>query len=920
MSLAVPAEPGPGGHAPEPPRALVPLAWSAPTGSVIALAAGEDLQAALDRAQPGDAIALAAGATYVGPFTLPAKGGDDWITLRSQAEARLPPAGGRVTPRDADAMPKLVAATGSVITAAPAAARYRFVGIEVHPSPGVFLWNLVDLGSGENTLENLPARIVFERCYLHGDARRGTRRGIALNGRELAVVDSHLADFKEVGADSQGICGWGGPGPFRIENNHIEAAGENVMFGGVDPAIRGLVPSDIEVRRNHFVKPLSWKADEPGYEARAWTVKNLFELKNARRVLIEGNVFEHNWVQAQNGFAILFTVRNQDGHAPWSVVEDVIFRDNVVRHTGSGVNVLGRDDNAPSQQTRRISIANNLFLDVGERRWGGGGRLFQILDDTASITIEHNTAFQTGNLVSADGRPHAGFVFRDNIALHNEYGVIGTGTASGTQTLATHFPGADFRRNVIVGGVAARYPSDNFFPAGLEQVGFEDAAQGNYRLRADSPYRGAATDGKDVGVDFDALWGTAGALAWPASPLAAWPARPTELAMLDPAALRVCLPAIFWASGLLLLYANAGYPLLMRAWAALAPRPPRESRAEPELSVVVVAQDEAARIEARLENLVSLDYPAERLEIVLASDGSRDATVERARRYERHGVRIAAFERRRGKASVLNDVVPRCRGEIVVLADARQRFETGALRALVAPFADPRVGVVSGELILSEAEGGRGAPGGGLYWRFEKAIRRDESRVDSTLGATGAIYALRRELFEPIPADTLLDDVLVPARALKRGFRVVFAPAARAHDRVAAPEQEFTRKVRTIAGTFQLFARERWLLDPSRNRIWLQTVSHKLLRLLTPALLAAALAANLALAGEPLYRAGLVAQLAFYLAALIGWGSARARRASRLASVPFLLCLLAWATVVAFWRFARGGQPVTWAKAQVSTA
>src|SRR5262249_29846748 len=191
--------------------------------------------------------------------------------------------------------------------------------------------------------------------------------------RFTAVVDSYLSDFKAVGADSQAVAGWNGSGPFKILNNYLEGAGENLMFGGADPSVPGLVPSDIEIRRNHLAKPLAWKMGDPAYGGTAWTVKNLFELKSARRVGIEGNLFERNWAHVQNGFAILFTVRNQDGQAPWSVVEDVTFVNNVVRHTGSGVNVLGHDDVRPSQQTKRLLIRNNLFEDVGDARWGGGG-------------------------------------------------------------------------------------------------------------------------------------------------------------------------------------------------------------------------------------------------------------------------------------------------------------------------------------------------------------------------------------------------------------------------------------------------------------------------------------------------------------------------------------------------------------------
>jgi cellulose synthase/poly-beta-1,6-N-acetylglucosamine synthase-like glycosyltransferase len=377
----------------------------------------------------------------------------------------------------------------------------------------------------------------------------------------------------------------------------------------------------------------------------------------------------------------------------------------------------------------------------------------------------------------------------------------------------------------------------------------------------------------------------------------------------------ILFETVFWASLALLAYTFAGYLGLVRAWAALRPRPARRAPIEPDVSLVIVARDEESRIEARLANALSLDYPKERLEVVLASDGSRDATVRRARAFEAAGVRVVAFPVARGKPSVLNDVVPGCRGEIVVLADARQRFDAGALRALVAPFADPAVGAVSGELVL-EGEDGAVGRGVGTYWRCEKAIRAAEASVDSAVGATGAIYALRRGLFQPIPADTLLDDVLVPLRIARRGHRVLFEPGARAFDRApASAAEELGRKVRTIAGNFQLFARERWLLDPFRNRLWLQTVSHKALRLLTPLLLLAALASNAWLAERLLYRALLLGQAAFYSAALLG-RALEGARASRPFAVPYVVCLLAWATVLGFVRFASGTQPVAWEKAR----
>jgi len=467
---------------PAPPQFYVDTTYVQPSGRTIFVPAGGDFQAALNTAQSGDVIALEAGATFAGPFTLPNKPGAGWIIVRTSApDDRLPP-GIRVDPSRAAHMPKLLAAAGPVIRAVLGAHHYRFIGIEIRPREGTFLHNLVLLGLSERSVDQLPHHFVFDRCYLHGDPKRGSRRGILMNSRFTAVVDSYFSDFKEVGADSQAVAGWNGSGPFKIVNNFLEGAGENLMFGGADPSIPDLVPSDIEIRHNDFVKPLAWRQGDSAYAGVPWTVKNLFELKNARRVLVDGNLFERNWVHAQNGFAILFTVRNQDGRAPWSVVEDVTFINNVVRGTASGINILGRDDNYPSQQTKRILIKNNIFLDVGGLKWGGGGRLFQMLNGTAKIVIDHNTAFHTGNIITAEGPPNTDFVFTNNLVAHNEYGILGTGISPGIRTLNTYFPGAVVRKNLIVGGSAVQYPPDNFFTPSFADV-----------------------DRADVGVDLGAL-------------------------------------------------------------------------------------------------------------------------------------------------------------------------------------------------------------------------------------------------------------------------------------------------------------------------------------------------------------------------------------------------------------------------------
>jgi hypothetical protein len=452
------------------PKATVDVREPAMAGRTIHVAAGESLQSALDAAQPGDRITLEAGAIYEGPFKLRKKAGDAWIVIASNRLRELP-SGKRVNPSQARHMPRIVASSRSAIIADPGAHHYRFAGIEIAPAASEFLHNLIELGGDDANLTQVPHHIVFDRAYIHGDPRKGGRRGIALNGRDIAVINSYVADFKEAGADSQAISGWNGPGPFKIENNYLEGAGENVMFGGADPSINGLVPSDIEILRNHFAKPLRWKIDDPSYEGTPWTVKNLFELKNARRVLVEGNLLERNWPHAQSGFAILFTPRNQDGRAPWSVVEDVTFRNNVLRHVAAGFNILGRDDIQESRQTRRISIHHNVLSDVGGK-WGGNGRLFQLLDGTAGVAITSNTAERTtgGVVFGGDHDGHTGFVFQHNVMPDNGAGFVGSGTGVGRATIDRYFPGAVIKGNVFVGGKADQYPLDNNFAPGDRQA------------------------------------------------------------------------------------------------------------------------------------------------------------------------------------------------------------------------------------------------------------------------------------------------------------------------------------------------------------------------------------------------------------------------------------------------------------------
>ncbi|MBV9925927.1 MAG: right-handed parallel beta-helix repeat-containing protein [Acidobacteria bacterium] len=489
------------------------------SGSTITVAAGEDLQKAIERARPGDTINVEAGASFEGPFTLTDKGaGEQYITIQSSAATRLA-AGARVGPAQSALMPKLLTAGRGepALRTAPGAHHWRLVGLEIaQRDAAAQLYDLVKLGDGsaaQSKLSDVPHHFVIERCYIHAAPDGQLKRGVALNSAATEILDSYISGFKVKGQDASAIGGWNGPGPYRIVNNHIESAGVTVHFGGAAGGLN-VVPSDIEFTRNTVTRPPEWRG--------VYTVKNLFELKNARRVTVSGNLFEHNWVDAQAGYAILFTPRPNDSNDA-ALVEDVSFTNNVVRGTAAGVNVIGSDplyERAPSEvRGRRIQIRNNLFADVGGQ-WGGDGVFIKLGEGAESVTVDHNTVLNTGNITKASGAPLRSFSFTNNVVAHNDYGVHGDDAAVGLGAINRYFPGSTWSRNAIVGAQPptgpfadpeSRYPPGNFFPRRWDDVKMVDRAGGDYRLAPDSPFRHRAADGKDVGCDFDELLEKTGA-------------------------------------------------------------------------------------------------------------------------------------------------------------------------------------------------------------------------------------------------------------------------------------------------------------------------------------------------------------------------------------------------------------------------
>jgi len=377
------------------------------------------------------------------------------------------------------------------------------------------------------------------------------------------------------------------------------------------------------------------------------------------------------------------------------------------------------------------------------------------------------------------------------------------------------------------------------------------------------------------------------------------------------------IETLFWISVGAILYTFLGYPVVVWLLARMLERNVIKADITPPVSVVIACHNEQDNIDGRIKNILQSDYPQDLINIIVVSDGSTDLTTETARRHTSNRVSVLAYESQRGKATALNIGVGTATGEIVVFADARQSFEPRAIRELVANFADPGVGAVSGELLLDGATGASVGEGVGLYWKYEKWIRKSESRSGSVIGATGAIYAIRRELWRPLPDSTILDDVYTPMGIALAGHRVVFEDKARAHDKaIDSAGREFARKVRTLTGNYQLCQLMPRLLFPN-SALLFQFYSHKLMRLAAPIFLLLILATSVILATGPggnaatlLYRAALAGELVFYGGVAAGAYLLKHNRRVRLLNFLYVFSLMNAAALIGLLFFVLGKRNV----------
>lgn len=352
---------------------------------------------------------------------------------------------------------------------------------------------------------------------------------------------------------------------------------------------------------------------------------------------------------------------------------------------------------------------------------------------------------------------------------------------------------------------------------------------------------------------------------------------------------------IFWISLILIIYTYFIYPVLIYILSQFYKKPTRGKYIYPKVSVIISAYNEEKNIENKIKTLLELEYPAGRIEFLIGSDGSTDRTVEIIKKFTGLAdIKFFKQENRQGKPSMLNLLVSKAQGEILVFTDARQRLDIKAVQEIVKYFEDPKVGSVSGELDYEWEEENKTAAGLGLYWQYEKFIRKSESRMGSMLGATGALYAIRRELFPLLPKDLILDDVYIPLKIVEKGYRAIFDKRAKVYDKIFVNTSvEFLRKTRTLAGNYQLFFYLRELFNPFRGKISWQFFSHKFLRLMVPFLLVLVFISSLSM---PVF---LWLQIIFYILASLG---AIFKKANKLFNIPHMFCVMNIAAIVGLYQ------------------
>ena len=380
--------------------------------------------------------------------------------------------------------------------------------------------------------------------------------------------------------------------------------------------------------------------------------------------------------------------------------------------------------------------------------------------------------------------------------------------------------------------------------------------------------------------------------------------------------IEIATSLVFWSCFGIIAYVYLAYPVVIWSLARLfghVPRPPAVTDEDlPFLSLLIAAYNEEAVLEDRINNALALDYPRHRLEIVIASDGSTDRTADIVRKYDNQGVRLLDYSTRKGKSSILNRAFCEVKGDVVVLSDANTFMEPGAARNLARWFCDPAVGVVCGRLELRDPKTGRNVDG--LYWKYENFLKVCEASLCASLGVNGAIYAIRRRLFSPIPENTLIDDMIIPLQCrLRTGFALVYDKHAKAHEETAPSiTSEFRRRVRFGAGGFQTIGLLWPLLHPRHGWLAFTFLSHKVLRWIGPFALLGLALSNTILWEHPIYAWLLACQIVFYLVALLANFLPAKSRVSRLVKMTSLFTYMNVALLVGFYRWLQGNQKAAW--------